>query len=199
MRLNFATLSNPMQKTVGHGGTGGTPSIHGALSRPTTPGEGWDTVGQPAAPMIKEQAGKRDSSHLSHRNKKEVGRRKPSIHGAVPRVPPVPPKKQITENEREAFEERAAIMEFDGGLSRAEAERWAAASLGYAAAIQEAGNVSAAPLATRDEAAILSWLDRIGEIDPVTIAEVLASCQRDKETRDYLKNRASENYPLDQA
>jgi len=30
------------------------------------------------------------------------------------------------ENRREAFEERAAILEFDAGLSRAEAEREAA-------------------------------------------------------------------------
>lgn len=29
----------------------------------------------------------------------------------------------MTENEREAFEERAGICEFDGGLSRREAER----------------------------------------------------------------------------
>ena len=33
---------------------------------------------------------------------------------------------KIEEQKRELFEERAAIMEFDGGLSRAEAERLAA-------------------------------------------------------------------------
>jgi hypothetical protein len=56
----------------------------------------------------------------------KVGRCKPSIHAAVPLVPPVPPEKHRNEIDREAFEERAAIMEFDGGLSRAEAERLAA-------------------------------------------------------------------------
>jgi hypothetical protein len=35
----------------------------------------------------------------------------------------------MNEIDREAFEERSAIMEFDGGLSRAEAERLAAESL----------------------------------------------------------------------
>jgi hypothetical protein len=35
----------------------------------------------------------------------------------------------MNEIDREAFEERSAIMEFDGGLSRAVAERLAAESL----------------------------------------------------------------------
>lgn len=35
----------------------------------------------------------------------------------------------MNEIDREAFEERAAIMEFDGGLSRVEAERLACAEL----------------------------------------------------------------------
>lgn len=38
-------------------------------------------------------------------------------------------------SDREAFEERAAIMEFDGGLSRAEAERLALADPHYNSAI----------------------------------------------------------------
>lgn len=37
----------------------------------------------------------------------------------------------VTETLRELYEERAAIMEFDGGLSRAEAERRAAEITGY--------------------------------------------------------------------
>ena len=45
------------------------------------------------------------------------------------------PTQRISENEdvREAYEERAAIMEFDGGLSRDEAEReaWALVSKRY--------------------------------------------------------------------
>lgn len=35
----------------------------------------------------------------------------------------------MNEIDREAFEERAAIMEFDGGLPRGEAERMAARAL----------------------------------------------------------------------
>lgn len=45
---------------------------------------------------------------------------------AVPPVPPVPPENSVSVQELQAeYEERAAIMEFDGGLSRAEAERLA--------------------------------------------------------------------------
>jgi hypothetical protein len=45
---------------------------------------------------------------------------------AVPPVPPVPPENSVSVQElRVEYEERAAIMEFDGGLSRAEAERLA--------------------------------------------------------------------------
>lgn len=130
MRLNFATLSEPLQKTVGHRGTEGTASNHAAFHRPTLSGNTGDTVGQMPVPTIERQAEKLEMSHLSHPGKNKVGRCKPSIHAAVPLVPPVPPKKHMNEIDREAFEERAAIMEFDGGLSRAEAERLAAESLG---------------------------------------------------------------------
>lgn len=51
------------------------------------------------------------------------GHGKPCIYQVVPNVPA---KKHMNEIDSEAFEERAAIMEFDGGLSRAEAERLAA-------------------------------------------------------------------------
>ena len=47
----------------------------------------------------------------------------------VPFVAPLPaPSRQISRVE--AFEERAAIMEFDGGLTRQEAERLACADSG---------------------------------------------------------------------
>lgn len=133
MRLNFATLSDPMKKTVGHGGTGGTASNHAASRRPTQPGNAGDMVGQTPVPLTEKQAGRAETSHLSHPGQNTVGRGKSSIHAAVPSVPPVPPKKHMNKIDREAFEERAAIMEFDGGLSRAEAERLAAESLGVAA------------------------------------------------------------------
>jgi hypothetical protein len=44
----------------------------------------------------------------------------------VPPVPPVPPENDADLHEavlRDAYEERAAILEFDAGLSRPEAER----------------------------------------------------------------------------
>ncbi|GAM53228.1 hypothetical protein EBME_1691 [bacterium endosymbiont of Mortierella elongata FMR23-6] len=46
---------------------------------------------------------------------------------AFPIVPDVPTQKRMIDCE--AFEERAAIMEFDGELSRVEAERLAIKSL----------------------------------------------------------------------
>lgn len=130
MRLNCATLSNPMQKMGGHGGTGGTACNNAAFSRPTLSGRLWDTVGHSTPTMAQSDLQPAEMSHLSHDGKKEVGRCKPCIHAAVPPVPPVPPKNSMSEIDREAFEERAAIMEFDGALSRAEAERLAAESLG---------------------------------------------------------------------
>lgn len=45
-----------------------------------------------------------------------------------PAIRAIPARDGIPEGSREWFEERAAIMEFDGGLSRQEAERLAAAS-----------------------------------------------------------------------
>lgn len=128
MRLNFATLSDPMQITGGQGGTPGTASIHGALSRPRLPGNAGDTRGR--APVIEEQPEGRVLSPVSPNRPQHWGHRKPCIHAVVPAVPNVPTKKHRNEIDREAFEERAAIMEFDGGLSRAEAECRAAESLG---------------------------------------------------------------------
>lgn len=129
MRLNFATLSEPLQKTGGQGATPGTASYHAALNRPHLPGNDGDARGQTPAPVIERQAEKPDLSPMSPNRPQPWGHGKPSIHAAVPAVPHVPAKKYMNEIDREAFEERAAIMEFDGGLSRAEAERLAAESL----------------------------------------------------------------------
>ncbi len=43
----------------------------------------------------------------------------------VPTVPTVPTPSDIPDELRDRYEERAAIMEFDGGLDRAEAEHLA--------------------------------------------------------------------------
>lgn len=91
MKLNFATLSSPLQKTGGHGGTQGTPNIHAGLSRTTLSADAWDTVGQAPGPVVKWQDEGGHLSHLSHLEQNEVGQAEPSIHGAVPLVPPVPP------------------------------------------------------------------------------------------------------------
>lgn len=52
MRLNFATLSDPMQKAGGQGGTPGTVSIHTASSRPHLPENSGDVWGHAPAPVI---------------------------------------------------------------------------------------------------------------------------------------------------
>lgn len=133
MRLNFATLSEPMQKSRGQGGTPGTASNHAALTRPHLPGNAGDTRGQATAHVIEVQAERPDSSPMSPNHPRPWGHGKPCIHADVPVVPNVPTEKHMNEIDREAFEERAAIMEFDGGLYRAEAERLAAESLGVQA------------------------------------------------------------------
>ena len=132
MRLNFATLSKPMQKSGGQDGTTGTASNHAALTRPHLPENAGDTRGQATAPVIEGTDERPDLSPMSPNRPQPWGHGNPCIHGAVPVVPNVPAKKHMNEIDREAFEERAAIMEFDGGLSRAEAERLAAESLGVA-------------------------------------------------------------------
>ncbi len=135
MLLNLTTLSG------GTSGTGGTSSVINGLSRPTQEiGQG-DKVGQCI-----------ELSHLSHHHQNTVGREKPFIINAVPRVPPVPPKKHnnrskteksapiprldtekqsaafpsVTPKDPETIEERAAILEFEAGLSREVAEQIAA-------------------------------------------------------------------------
>lgn len=133
MRLNFATLSEPMQKSGGQGGTPGTASNHAALTRPHLPENAGDTRGQAPAPMIEGKDVRPDLSPMSPNRPQPWGHGKPCIHAVVPVVPNVPANKRMNEIDREAFEERAAIMEFDGGLSRAEAERLAAESLGVRA------------------------------------------------------------------
>lgn len=126
MRLNFATLSDPMQKTGGQGEIQGTVSNRAALARPRLPRNDGDTRGQAPTPVIEGQAEKPDLSPMSPNHPRPWGHGKPCIHAAIPVVPNVPEEKHMNEIDHEAFEERAAIMEFDGGLSRAEAERRAA-------------------------------------------------------------------------
>lgn len=129
MQLNFATLYEPMQKSGGQGGTTGTASNHAALTCPQLPKNPGDTRGPSNAPVIEGKDERPDLSPMSPNRPQLRGHGKPSIHAAVPVVPNVPTENHMNEIDREAFEERAAIMEFDGLLSRAEAERLTAASL----------------------------------------------------------------------
>ena len=95
MQLDFTNLSQPLQKQVGHGGTGGTPSIHAGFGCPTMTENRWDTVGHLPASVGHDG----DLSHLSHHTKTEVGHVKPAWIKAVPPVPPVPPKKhKVSQN-----------------------------------------------------------------------------------------------------
>lgn len=50
---------------------------------------------------------------------------KSSVSTTAPFVPSAPSQKYSVGNRDEDYEERAAIMEYDGGLSRSEAERQA--------------------------------------------------------------------------
>ena len=83
--------------------------------------------------MIEERDERPNLSPVYPNRPQPWGHGKPCIHAAVPVVPNVPTNKHMNEIDREAFEERAAIMEFDGGLSRSEAERLTAESLGVKA------------------------------------------------------------------
>lgn len=130
MRLNFAALSNPMQKGWGQVGTLGTVNKHGALTRPQFIANGGDTRGHVSATVMEEKTETLDLSPMSPSCPPPWGHGTPCVHAVVPAVPNVPTKKHMNEIDCEAFEERAAIMEFDGGVSRAEAEQLAAVSLG---------------------------------------------------------------------
>lgn len=92
MRLNFATLSDPMQKTGGQVGTPGTASKHTVLTRPHLPGNDRDTRGQEPATVIEGQAETPDLSPMPPNRPQCWGHWQPSIHAAVPVVPNVPAK-----------------------------------------------------------------------------------------------------------
>lgn len=122
MRLNFSQLSDPMQNRRGQVGMPGTPLPAWLSTSPNMP----QTLGTNGDTPI---AGVRNAPNMSPVVpilSPKVGTLKPSISAVSPLSPVVPTENSKTEIDREAFEERAAIMEFDGGLSRAEAERRAA-------------------------------------------------------------------------
>lgn len=122
MRLNFALLYEPMQKSAGTAGTAGTSSNHAALTVPACP-KMPGTRGDKSPPHV---TGRKDArpnlSPLSPNRPHPRGHGKPSIHAAVPVVPVVPTKNHINEIDREVFEERLALspagsIKASGGLT----------------------------------------------------------------------------------
>lgn len=90
MRLNFATLSSPLQKTGGQGGTWGTTNSHAGLSRPHLTGDAGDTWGQTPGPVVQEAGCHVELSPMSPNRPQHGGHKKRSVHWYVPAVPNVP-------------------------------------------------------------------------------------------------------------
>ena len=116
-------------------------------------------------------------------------RRKPSNDGGVTAVTAVTAKKGLhrkktsAEDEREAFEERAAILEYEAGFDREEAERLAKAWV---------EKPQPKPLTAKEEARIRAWLAHIGETDPKQREKVLEACTQDMKALAYFLKRAEE-------
>ena len=119
MRLDFSKLSAPLLKPVGHQGTGGTANADALSLSPTIVNSMLDKMGQTAFAQIEHHCDDDKTVQLSHLQHNEVGQANLSIHAAVPLAPFVPQKYLI---DPEAFEERAAILEFHCGMSCADAE-----------------------------------------------------------------------------
>lgn len=130
MRLNFAVLFDPQKNNGGHNEILGTEGLYAEQNRPPFSESAGDTRGQRTALVLGEQVAPLALPPMSPNRLHAGGQRWPCIHRVVPVVPNVPGNVCVSEIDGEAFEERAAIMEYDGGLSRAEAERLAADTLG---------------------------------------------------------------------
>lgn len=138
MNLDFTALARPGSlptklKSWGQAGTVGTQAF---MRVPVLKGDG-DGLGivgdmgrsaaDPSSAAVDEgTAGSAICPQVSPPRPQFALTRKPSVHVLSPLSPIVP--KVATRNassddfEHEAFEERAAIMEFDGGMTRADAE-----------------------------------------------------------------------------
>lgn len=138
MRLDFSTLTRPTSSPK-HWGQVGTPGTPIAMRVPPRSGSG-DMAGtsgdtQPITPVCPQV-----SPICPHPSTT----RKPNGHAVSPLFPVVPALwEESATAERfdlEAFEERAAIMEFDGGMTRAEAEAAARAIITTALRSARRGN-----------------------------------------------------------
>ena len=145
MKLDFTVLSHPASappasRAWGQAGTVGTPAIVRVASAQAlgdTPGTPGDNLARPATQGITVAADVRQDSACCPPPSPPCPRMaspgKPNEIKVSPVSPPVPGMGAMTEHgdkfEHEAFEERAAIMEFDGGMTRADAESAARALL----------------------------------------------------------------------
>jgi hypothetical protein len=148
MKLDFAALvqsdaAQPARESWGQAGTAGTPATArlaacpGLGDRPGTGGDksragaandGLAAGGGDLVPAICPQVSPLRPHPTEARNPNEI-----NASPVSPIVPSVLTQGAIDDDdEREAFEERAAIMEFDGGMTRSEAEAAARAVLGLA-------------------------------------------------------------------
>ena len=146
MKLDFTLLSCPASappapRTWGQAGTAGTPASM-RVPAPSVCGDGSGTGGDRHASLPMHDIAAAAVGHqqggacppASPPRPQPVPTGMPNEINLSPVSPPVPGTVAMDELgeefEHEAFEERAAIMEFDGGLTRAEAEAAARALLG---------------------------------------------------------------------
>lgn len=118
MKLNYGLLS-PAQNSGGQRGTRGTTSISATLRVPLTVPCTGDSGGQTG----QSEGGEKYCPLPSPTSPKVGGHEKPGISAPSPLSPVVPSENDEISSDREVFEERAAIMQYEGELSRAEAEQ----------------------------------------------------------------------------
>lgn len=146
MTLDFTALCRPepLQPSLqpwGQVGTAGTPALARVAARPAT-GDGLGTAGDKANTALVDHAAAGFAAVATAASCPQAS--PPCPHAGVagttheinvsPMSPLVPndwgQDVGDADNWREAFEERAAIMEFDGGMLRADAEAAALAVMG---------------------------------------------------------------------
>lgn len=140
MKLDFSKLVLPARmqsvpKVRGHPGTVGTPAVARILPRPGS-GDAAGTAGDAAGLTAIGEPESALCPRAPPGCPRGAGVEQPYGINVSPVSPPVPGGSPLNAadgpTDREAFEERAAIMEFDGGLTRVEAEAAALALLGPA-------------------------------------------------------------------
>lgn len=95
MQLNSATLSEFMQKIGGRRGRRGQPATTRLGASPFAR-KCRGRAGTSSRSVIKEKDEKPDSSPMSPNRPQPWGRKKPCIYAAVPNVPSVPAKSDVT-------------------------------------------------------------------------------------------------------